>query len=495
MAIIPNGQQFNTVSASEVLKETGSAFSNDKKRVYSMQDIADTVGGVDSKVSVYVKADGTPQENGVALLAAYADAAAKSTNNTTVAPYSVASFIDQGNGDYLINFNTAPSDVILKKNYYANYGTTPAQELIYRINNNVFANFYSFFITDIFGNPALNLTFDTSGVPVFSGGATLSTLIVGPGQYDLPSDLVTGQDAVSIVSLTGERDVHISGADIKVSTESNAIGRIFSGLDLGTEQNFFIEDGLTDVTFKNIKSRKTFSFGNVGGGGNMSGTFIDCEGGSFSFASHTNSHASGTFINCKADTNSFGSLGITSGFFEGCFINASSPDYEFQFNCFGESSVQNGGTFINCTGRKNCFGSDSENVIALYENCRSYGDDCFGSSSDKNSGTFINCHVHDVMNLNPFGKNFGSASTSAVDADTNQSRYYYCTATGDNNFGAAAGDQSSRGTYIGCISEGSGFGSDGVVINCVIGSGSYTTSGSGIIRNSIDGSYNTINLN
>jgi hypothetical protein len=46
MAIIPNGQQFNTVSASEVLKETGSAFSNDKKHVYKMSDIVETVQNV-----------------------------------------------------------------------------------------------------------------------------------------------------------------------------------------------------------------------------------------------------------------------------------------------------------------------------------------------------------------------------------------------------------------------------------------------------------------
>jgi lipopolysaccharide export system protein LptC len=55
MAIIPNGQQFNTVSASEVLKETGSAFSNDKKHVYKMSDIVETVSSTSGKKAYIAK--------------------------------------------------------------------------------------------------------------------------------------------------------------------------------------------------------------------------------------------------------------------------------------------------------------------------------------------------------------------------------------------------------------------------------------------------------
>ncbi len=494
MALIPLNQQFHTQSGDIDTSNKGSRLANSGRSSFTMQDIVDTVGGVDSKSSVFVKADGTPQENGAALLAAYDEAAAKSTNTTTVAPYSTTTLINNGNGDYLIGFTSPPSDVVLKKNYYADYGTIPAQELIYRVDSNVFGNFYTLYITDIFGNPEINLTLDSSGVPLLSGGASLSTLIVGPGQYDLPSDLITGQDAVSIVSLTGERDVYITGGDIKVSTESNANGRIFSGLDLGSQQNFFIEDGLTDVTFKNIKSTKIFSFCNEGGGGNMSGTFIDCESGSYGFGSSGGSspsggHASGTFINCTGNSNSFGSGvngTITSGLFEGCQLNPFNASGFDNRDAFGNGTVLNGGKFYNCTGKLSCFGSYSENVIAHYENCRSHGFECFGSYSDKNSGTFINCHVSE----NTVGKNFGAFSTGSVVADTEDSKYYLCTATGDRNFGGS-------GSGIGCIADGCVFAStsDGVVINCVVRSGSYNTSGSGIIRNSIDGSYNTITLN
>ncbi len=500
MALIPLNQQFHTQSSDIDTFNKGSKLANSGRASFTMQDIADTVGGVDSESSVYVKADGTPQENGAALLAAYAEAAAKSVNNTTVAPYSAVSANDQGNGDYFFDFTgtALPSDIILKKNYYANYGTTPAQSLIYRIDSLLFGLYPIVYITDEFGNPALNLNFDLTQIPIFSGAATLSTLIVGPGQYDLPSDLITGQDAVSIVSLTGQRDVYITGGDIKVSTESNAMGRIFSGLDLGSQQNFFIEDGLTDVTFKNIKSRKTFSFCNEGGGGNMSGTFIDCEAGSYGFGSK-GGHASGTFINCTADSNSFGSGGagsITSGLFEGCQLNPTDPNGFVNKLSFGQDSVMNGGKFFNCTGYRTCFGNSSENVIAHFENCRAYGSLSFGSQSDKNSGTFINCHVSDDLSSAANGANFGALSTSTVAADTEDSKYYYCTATGPNNFGDDSSGQPSRGTYIGCVSESSNsFTSEGVVLNCVMRSGSYPTSGSGIIRNSIDGSYNIITLN
>ena len=151
MALIPLNQQFHTQSGDVDTSNKGSRLANSDRKSFTMQDIADTVGGVDSKVSVYVKADGTPQENGVALLAAYAEAAAKSANNTTVAPYSAVSVSEQGDGDYLWNFTgtALPSDLIIKKNYYANYGTTPAQPLIYRIESLLIGIFPIVYITDV----------------------------------------------------------------------------------------------------------------------------------------------------------------------------------------------------------------------------------------------------------------------------------------------------------------------------------------------------------
>ncbi len=99
MTLIPLNQQFHTQSGDIDTSNKGSKLANSGRSSFTMQDIVDTVGGVDSKSSVFVKADGTPQENGAALLAAYAEAAAKSVNNTTVAPYSAVSANDQGNGD------------------------------------------------------------------------------------------------------------------------------------------------------------------------------------------------------------------------------------------------------------------------------------------------------------------------------------------------------------------------------------------------------------
>jgi len=96
--------------------------------------IVDTVGGVDSKSSVFVKADGTPQENGAALLAAYTEAAAKSLNTLGVYSATSGASFDIGSGGYIIlgPINNLPSTVILNANYTATYGTTPAQTLVWR---------------------------------------------------------------------------------------------------------------------------------------------------------------------------------------------------------------------------------------------------------------------------------------------------------------------------------------------------------------------------
>jgi hypothetical protein len=494
MALIPNTQKFHTVASTVDTENKGSAQLNAKREAFTMQDIADTVGGVDSSVSVYVKADGTPQENGVALLAAYTDAASKSIDTRGITNYVAGRQVDRGNGQYYI-FDTVgvnPADVAINVNYTVSYGTVPAQTLVWRIEMVNSSGALAVYITDTSGNPQDNLVFDFTQIPVYGGTTKLSYLMIGPGDYEIPSNLVV-EDLVSITSLTGERDVHIYGANVIIKPEANFDNIFYANLLIGDDNYLYIEEGLSLVTFKNIKSTNFSSFSSEAGGANQSSTFIDCHGGSF--GQGVGKNASGTFINCIGSNGFAGGSGsISSGYFEGCSIDGG----DFPANGgFGSFTTQCGGTFINCTAGDNAFGHNSDDVIAYFENCRAYGQNNFGSGSDKNSGTFINCHGFVSNGGGTTGSNFGSNNTSSVDADTDQSKYYYCTSAGNDNFGySPTANQSSRGTYIGCISEGNGFGSTayGVVINCVTG-GSFATSGSGIIRNSIDGSYNTINLN
>jgi hypothetical protein len=506
MALIPLNQQFHTQSGDIDTSNKGSKLANSGRSSFTMQDIVDTVGGVDSKSSVFVKADGTPQENGAALLAAYADAAAKSLNTLGVYAATGGASFHLGGGDYIVfgPIDNLPSTVILNKNYTATFGTTPAQTLVWRATS-LESTTARFLITDTQGVPQTSLTLDTSQLPVYGGDAIKSTLIIGPGRYELPSDLVV-EDLVSITSLTGENDVFIYGANVIIKGVANFPGVNFSNFQVGDQESnpsngkFFIEDGLTDTIFKNIISPHFHSFNNEAGGGNMSGTFIDCIGGSF--GGYVGGHASGTFINCKGQGSSFGAGGgaITSGYFEGCTIDPDSTNSTAA--AYGSFSTQCGGTFVNCTSLRSSFGNNCDDVIAYFENCRSYGFNSFGSQSDKNSGTFINCHALPDIENNISGGNFGSKHTTTVAADTEDSKYYYCTATGGENFGSFYGDASKTayGTYIGCISEGAfekSFGEEvkGNLFNCVVQDGTYATVGTGKIRNSIDGSFNIITLN
>jgi hypothetical protein len=49
MAVIPNTQKFHTVAGTVDTENKGSAQLNAKREAFTMQDIIDTVGGVDIK--------------------------------------------------------------------------------------------------------------------------------------------------------------------------------------------------------------------------------------------------------------------------------------------------------------------------------------------------------------------------------------------------------------------------------------------------------------
>ena len=118
-----------------------------------------------------------------------------------------------------------------------------------------------------------------------------------------------------------------------------------------------------------------YSFGG-GSGGIASGTFINCEGGTYSFGGQ--SIASGTFIDCKAGNNSFGAFGTASGNFENCIGEENS------FGAYGIAS----GNFTNCIGGYSSLGA-AGNATGTFINCEG-GNYSFGAFGDS-TGTFINC--------------------------------------------------------------------------------------------------------
>jgi hypothetical protein len=376
-------------------------------------------------------------------------------------------------------------------------------------------------------------------VAKIAGAIASTTLILGPGDYTLPSSLVIN-DKVSVVSLTGQQDVVIDGFDVQVSSGANFTSTLIAGLKIISTYRFIVDTALANITVKNVLARGQYSFDSASAGGNLSGTFIDCTGGVNSFGSRPGSNASGTFIGCDARTASalsngkgFGSTGTASGYFKDCGSRTSSMNFGWQaqaisgyfINCvssnysFGYSATNVTGQFNYCTAEQQSFGYDGDTVSGKFYHCIA-GDSSFGSSvNTSNSGQYYGCIS---TGTNSFGSgslensgqyhnctsgsgSFGSNSTG-TQAQTTNAAYYNCIAEGSGNFGSHANPAGTptiaNSFYMGCKAYTDSFGKGsssnqgtyGVVYNCRVEANPYApVAGSGKIRNSIDNSYNLIN--
>jgi len=174
------------------------------------------------------------------------------------------------------------------------------------------------------------------------------SILAGPGQYLLNSDFELDTEYLDVISLTGERDVYITGSGTIFVNSDNITVR---GIDVDTK-NFTITSSFPNTIIKNCKG------GDESFGGNpnplagfipnpgyfIASTFIDCEGGDLSFAG--NGSAYGTFINCTAGSGSFGN------YCDGTFTNCIGGN-----NSFASSGIIEGGIFENCTAGDNSFAS------------------------------------------------------------------------------------------------------------------------------------------
>jgi hypothetical protein len=212
------------------------------------------------------------------------------------------------------------------------------------------------------------------------------SVLLGPGKYEFTSSFVLDTEYIDIVSLTGDRDVYITGSNTIVVDTNNAYVR---GIDVGTN-NFTITGSFPNTIIKNCKGGDE-SFGGyppptpgdfTAPGYFIASTFIDCEGGDYSFAS--NGSAYGTFINCVGGNYSFGQ------FCDGIFSNCEGGDYSFAYqgniegglieNCtggiFSFASIGDIGLLVetatvkNCTGGLNSFAQGISNVYGLLQNCK-----------------------------------------------------------------------------------------------------------------------------
>ena len=108
------------------------------------------------------------------------------------------------------------------------------------------------------------------------------SVLLGPGKYQLASNFIIDTEYIDVVSLTGDRDVYITGSSTIVIGADNVYVR---GIDVGAN-NFTITSSFPNTIIKNCKGGDE-SFGGDSTLLNpytMAGTFIDCEGGTYSFA-------------------------------------------------------------------------------------------------------------------------------------------------------------------------------------------------------------------
>ena len=525
MAIIPSSRGTMFYDPQHRLYQTSNQSNmNDTDQIYTMQDIKDTVGGVGSNSTVMVGSNGTSDENGVALLAAYDEAKAKITQVENIQAYTTfpfESWMNQNFGYYQLLFSPNPGlgDTPLNVPYEwtADFGNGVETYTII-ITQRLSGTNMKFRIS-LNGVYQTNLTFpniDTQGFPVREVQTNMATLIIGPGTYNIPSDLEL-DDLVNVVGIAKQEEiVKITGNGVHVkSGANNATYPIVVGGF--TTDGIWMESNLPYITYRQIRSTQPASFQMKNyGAGSVDGTFIRCVSEYESFGSGdentvpTGVSADGTFLECLASS-SFGcKQADSSGLYIRCNnaggYNGNTDDARFHQlgYSFGYYADVFNGYLVDCGGDYQAFCAYANDIGANFINCQG-GQRCFAYKAVTNDGQYINCVTT---------SNYGFSGIAQ--GDHSGALYVSCTALGGNNAAAyafGAPDQygastACEATFINCTSTGAfPFGGGpsyyslkechSKVLSCfAIGqtNGDFpAVAGNGKIRNSIDPTYAVVN--
>lgn len=224
-------------------------------------------------------------------------------------------------------------------------------------------------------------------------GAALSatnrvSVIIQPGNYTLAAQLTVDTQFVDLIGLgsiklrrgatplviIGGNNLNVTANDVRVK-----------GISVGS-LIFVIGDNLPLQVIEDCVGGNS-SFNNI----TVSGTFINCTGGTGSFASSSfvTMTASGTFINCQGGNSSFGhnnSGNTASGLFVNCTVGTSSG--------FGGGTAS--GTFIDCEGGSYSFGTyffGSTAASGTFINCIGANPSFANNSGGSPSGNFYQCRL------------------------------------------------------------------------------------------------------
>jgi hypothetical protein len=489
MALIPLNQQFHTQSGDVDTSNKGSRLANADRKSFTMQDIIDTAS-LSGTNTVYVAADGTPQENGVALLKGYEEAKTKvstfrstmegSISGTQVLSWSmewldaslglaygvwamrgqslnptIYPILVQGGETYtgrmvIDNGGTLEPIIVTAVVEYPGGagGMLPGPTL-----NQFYVRLYRQDGTEILGinsfpNPNAYLPFGSEASFYPIDVTVPANLVIEPGLYDINADWII-DGLVNVTSSTGQSDVYIKGKDIKIEAGSNSFDTpiTINGLNTQTQPNFrnpvssnrsinftdfnntaygvdassiYIASNLEFITVSNCVSNGQYSFSlEPSLTGVLSGTFINCTGGNYSFASGIGNVVDAKFINCKALGGSFG---------------------------FTANIIQSSTIFDNCEAQDQSFGYAATDDRAEYNDC---------------SG-FLDCFTGNVISTRP--------------------EYYRCTAS--SGFTNTSGSNVEDKLLFDCRGSIGTIGDNAVAFNCIKTIGSFAVAGTGKVINS-----------
>jgi hypothetical protein len=155
------------------------------------------------------------------------------------------------------------------------------------------------------------------------------SVLLGPGKYEFTSSFILDTEYIDVVSLTGDKDVYITGSNTIVVGVDNVYVK---GIDV-YDKNFTITGSFPNTIIKNCKGGDESFGGDASLTQNyiIASTFIDCEGGDYSFAGGSG-YAYGTFINCIGGEYSFGQ------YCDGTFTNCVGNNYSFAY----QGDIQDG---------------------------------------------------------------------------------------------------------------------------------------------------------
>jgi len=484
---------------------------------FSFTSIEYLEGGnfISNRHTVYVSADGTEAENGQALLDGYQEALSKIETVNSSALYGVMSLITNIQNEYQIYLSGSGiggATAVLNTPY--NFNVDLGTVFLDGVDTITGAQDYTFEITSL-GSPASNRMtfvvtlngrraegiswpFSVNQIPVLTSESTPSTLAVGPGTYNLPSDLVIN-NLVSMVSLLGLDSTTIKGSNVKIESgvDSSSKPQIYKGFTI--DSKIYVASNLPNTTFEDIHAGSA-SFQPETGVGTASSIYINCAASS-AFGRGTGASCSGTFIECFGQSSFGGDGGNTSGQFYRCgYDNSTSSSSSSKYGngeyMYGYQGAEFSGRMLYCVGDYYSFASRmSTGTItsnARFDHCTCTGYRAFAAKTLNNSGTFVNC-------ISAGNQSFSYEIPSG--GDHSNAKYINCTAQSSLAFGCPiSGGTAFTGKCINCTALGSlNFGKRGgsdttqcKIYNCYSNDGFASTSGAGTIRNCLDGTGFTI---